>query len=238
MAAGKSKGKNDVIVKAQGLLVGYGESADSAVCPPVDFTVRAGQALALVGANGTGKSTLLRAVVGLLPPLAGTVHAFGREVDEREAGFRAATATVMDEDAAFPALTVREHLLLLARGYGVVHASDLVSDLLEEFGIAERERAMPTALSSGQRRRMLLAAAFVRPHRLLVLDEPEQRLDAGMRDRLGERLAAARGDGVAIILATHDPDLVRAVASHAVVLTEDEVRRASPTQAIEAIERL
>src|SRR5690625_7879921 len=70
--------------------------------------------------------------------------------------------------------------------------------------ISERQNALPTALSSGQRRRLLLAAAFVRPRTLLVLDEPEQRLDSGMRDRLAERLAAEREAGGGVVMATHD----------------------------------
>lgn len=225
-------------VRTSKLLVGYGESAASAVCPPVDVSVAPGAALAVVGANGSGKSTFLRALVGLLPPLGGRVEVFGREIDEREAGFRASVATVMDEDAAFPALTVREHLLLLARGHGVVSASDLVTDLVEEFGLTHRQNAMPTALSSGQRRRMMLASAFVRPRRLLVLDEPEQRLDAGMRDRLGERLIAEREAGVTVIMATHDPALVSTVATRALLLTEETAKSASPSAALDLIAAL
>lgn len=225
-------------LRTRGLLVGYGESTESAVCPPINLTLAPGRALAVVGANGSGKSTMLRAIVGLLPPLAGEVEVLGRAVDEREAGFRAAVATVMDEDAAFPALTVREHLLLLARGHGMERASDLVTELLEEFGLTERQRAMPTALSSGQRRRMLLAAAFVRPRKLLVMDEPEQRLDAGMRDRLGLRLAAERAAGVTIVMATHDPALVSAVATNALLLSEERAEVARPAAALTLIENL
>ncbi|WP_284249595.1 ABC transporter ATP-binding protein [Litorihabitans aurantiacus] len=232
-AAGKTPA-----LRTSALLVGYGETAASAVCPPVTIDVAPGRALAVVGANGTGKSTLLRAFVGLLAPLGGRVEVLGREVDEREAAFRAAVSTVMDEDTSFPSLTVREHLLLLARGHGVSRASALVTELIEEFGLTDRAAAMPTALSSGQRRRMLLAAAFVRPRRLLVLDEPEQRLDAGMRDRLAQRLVAERADGVTVLMATHDPALVQTVATEALLIAEDAVRRTSPKGAVAAIEAL
>lgn len=225
-------------VRASALLVGYGESADSAVCPPISFELAQGRALAIVGANGTGKSTVLRGIVGLLAPLGGRVEVLGREVDEREAEFRAAVSTVMDEDASFPSLTVREHLLLLARGHGVSQASALVTELIEEFGLSERARAMPTALSSGQRRRMLLASAFVRPRRLMVLDEPEQRLDAGMRDRLAQRLIAERAGGVTVVMATHDPALVSTVATEALLISESGVRRTSAKAAVAAIEAL
>lgn len=162
----------------------------------------------------------------------------GVPVDEREQRFRAEVATVLDEDSYLPALTVREHLLLTARGHGATQVSDLVSEVVEEFGLTARQHALPTALSSGQRRRLLLASAFVRPRTLLILDEPEQRLDAGMRDRLAERLVAERSAGGAVMLATHDPVLVRTVATTAVVIAEDQVRVVAPNQAAAAIEAL
>ncbi len=117
--------------------------------------------------------------------------------------------------------------------HGVTEASELVTELLADFGLTPREHALPTALSSGQRRRLLLAAGFVRPRRLLVLDEPEQRLDAGMRDRLTERLA-----GETAVFATHDPVLVRGAARAALILAEDEVRLVDPETGASAIEEL
>ena len=226
------------VLRAKEVLVGYGESVESAVCPPISVTLAAGRSLAIIGANGTGKSTFLRAVAGLLQPLRGRVDVFGREVDEREAAFRANVATVLDEDSYFPSLTVREHLLLLARGHGVTHVSELVTELLEEFGLTDRERAVPTALSSGQRRRLLLAAACVRPRRLLLLDEPEQRLDAGMRDRLAERLVAETQAGGSVIMATHDPVLVERASTRVLLLADDAVRVVTPEQGVAAIGRL
>lgn len=230
--------KRDTLVRASKVLVGYGSTPESAVCPPISVSIKPGQALAVVGANGTGKSTFLRAIAGLLEPLGGAIDVLGQPVDERSQRFRAEVATVLDEDSYLPALTLREHLLLTARGHGQSQVSDLVTEVITEFGLLARQHALPTALSSGQRRRLLLASAFVRPRTLMILDEPEQRLDAGMRDRLAERLAAERVAGGGVVLATHDPVLVRTVATTAVVIAEDQVRVLKPDQAASAIEAL
>lgn len=230
--------KRDKLVRATGLLVGYGSTPESAVCPPIKVSIGRGEALAVVGANGTGKSTFLRAVAGLLEPLGGHIDVLGEPVDERSQQFRAEVAVVLDEDSYLPALTVREHLLLTARGHGMSQVSDLVTELLEEFGLTPRQQALPTALSSGQRRRLLLAAAFVRPRTLMLLDEPEQRLDAGMRDRLAERLVEERKAGGGVVLATHDPVLVRTVATKVIIIGEDQARVVKPEAGAAAIEAL
>ncbi|MPV51217.1 ATP-binding cassette domain-containing protein [Pseudactinotalea sp. HY158] len=229
----EKKKRTAPLIAAHDVLVGYGSTTESAVCPPISVTVRERRSLAIVGANGTGKSTFLRALAGQLAVLAGRIEVFDRAIDERSAEFRRDVAIVLDDDSYLPALTVREHLLLTARGHGVESASALVTELLEDFGLTPRQHALPTALSSGQRRRLLLAAGFVRPRHLLVLDEPEQRLDAGMRDRLTERLA-----GETAVFATHDPVLVRGAASAALILAEDEVRVVDPETGAAAIEEL
>jgi len=222
------------VIRAQDLLVGYGGAP---VCAPVTFTLAPGKVVALVGANGSGKSTVLRAVIGLLEPSGGSLQVFGRAVDEREVAFRTNVASVLDDDAYFPALTVSEHLYLTARGHGVHGAQEVVAELLAEFGLADHARSLPVALSSGQRRRLLLAAGFVRPRSLLVLDEPEQRLDRAMRDRLAARIVAEKEAGGAVLLATHDPDLLRAVADRAVHVADDVTRLLPTAQAADLIAR-
>lgn len=220
------------LLAAEALLVGHG---DVPSCAPVTFTLDPGTALALVGPNGAGKSTLLQTLVGLLPPLGGAVRFDGREVDERQATFRRDVAQVLDDDAFFPSLTAREHLLLTARGHGVGAADDVVEAELAAFGLTDRADALPRNLSSGQRRRLALAAAFVRPARLLVLDEPERRLDPAMRDTLTERLAAARDAGQVVLFASHDAAVVTTVARSAVLLDDDESALLTPGDAAAAM---
>ena len=224
--------KRPPVVRAVDLRVGY---SGSPVCAPVSFSLPAGRILALVGPNGSGKSTVLRAVLGLLEPISGSVQVLGRAVDERSVAYRAQVASVLDDDAWFPALTVAEHLYLTARGHGVADAEEEVDELLEEFGLVDHSDALPTALSSGQRRRLLLAAGLVRPRSLLVLDEPEQRLDVAMRGHLADRLVAEKKAGGSVLLATHDPQLLAAVADRA-VLVGDTSGTMSVEDAVEALQ--
>ena len=208
------------------------------VCAPVDLRLDPGRALAVVGPNGSGKSTLLRTLVGLLEPLDGTVAFADAPVDERSAAFRRDVAAVLDDDAFFVSLTGREHLLLTARGHGVAAAEGVVDAEVEAFGLGERADALPSELSSGQRRRLALAAAFVRPARLLVLDEPERRLDAGMRARLAARRAALRAAGPAVLLASHDADVVATGADEVLGGDDDACRLLAPAEAAGRIAEL
>ncbi|WP_432537852.1 ABC transporter ATP-binding protein [Kineococcus arenarius] len=198
------------------LVVGYGRP----VCAPVSVRVAAGEAVCLVGANGAGKSTVLRAVAGLLEPIAGRVRLRGEPVDERRAAFRREVASVFDEDAWFGELSVAEHLELVARGHGVRDAEAVVDAELERQRLTGAADQLPASLSSGQKRRLLLAAALVRPRALLLLDEPEQRLDPPGRRALAERLAAERDAGTALLVATHDVVLLRRLADRAVVVDD------------------
>lgn len=220
------------LLAATGLSVGYGGDP---VCAPVSLSVAAGTAVGVVGPNGAGKSTVLQTLVGLLPPLGGTVRFEGRDVDEREAPFRRAVATVLDDDAFFPSLTGAEHLLLTARGHGVPDAERVVAVEIEAFGLAERAGALPSALSSGQRRRLALAAALVRPARLWVLDEPERRLDAQMRRRLATRLAALVAAGGTVVFASHDPDFLGTLATRVLIVADEACRVVTPEAAVAAL---
>lgn len=220
------------LVHARRLSVGY---STEPVCAPLDLRVRPGEVLALVGPNGAGKSTVLRAVLGLLTPIDGELKVFDRDVDERDASFRARVAGVLDDDAWFPGLTTREHLLLTAAGHGVTNTTTTVDAMLETFGLTAQQDALPSALSSGQRRRLLLAAAFVRPRDLLVLDEPEQRLDTTMRRTLADLLRAEADAGTGVLLATHDPLLVTSLGADAVLVDDHRSRRVRAEEAVAAM---
>jgi ABC-type multidrug transport system ATPase subunit len=201
----------------RGLRKKYG---DVEVLTGVDLDVRAGRALALRGRNGSGKSTLLRCVTGVDAPTSGTVELDGQPVDERSVRVRRDLAVVLDDMDFFPDLSVVEHLDLFARAHGVPDAEALVDDVLHEVRLIPQSAQLPGTLSSGQKRRLALASAFVRPRRLLVLDEPEARLDQAGLEWLTERLLREKADGLGVLLASHDPALVDAVADRIVDLDQ------------------
>lgn len=183
-----------------------------------NLDVAAGEAVALTGRNGAGKSTVLRCLVGADRPDEGTVEVLGTRMSETNPEIRRQVATVIDDLDFFPDLSVVEHLDLLARAHGIEDPDAIVDEVLEEVQLVPQAGQLPTTLSSGQRRRLALATAFVRPRSLLVLDEPEQRLDVEGIAWLGERLAAEKKDGLAIVLASHEPSLVAAIGARKVEL--------------------
>ncbi|MDF1604622.1 ABC transporter ATP-binding protein [Nocardioides sp. YIM 152315] len=197
------------LLRVRGLTKTFGEVV---VLDGVDLDVAPGSAVALRGRNGAGKSTLLRCATGAEEASAGTVELDGIDVDERSVHVRRSVAIVTDDLDFFPDLSVIEHLDLLARAHGVDDAEALVDAVLEDVRLVDQAAQLPGTLSSGQRRRLALASAFVRPRRLLVLDEPEARLDRAGLGWLVERLRREKADGLGILLASHDPDLVAAVA--------------------------
>ncbi len=182
------------------------------------LTVRAGEAIALTGRNGAGKSTILRMLVGAIRPDEGTVEFEGRRLVETDADVRRGVASVIDDLDFFPDLSVVEHLDLLARAHGVPDPEPLVDAVLAEVELVPQSGQLPGTLSSGQRRRLALGTAFVRPRKLLILDEPEQRLDVAGVAWLAARLRQERQDGLAIVFASHDPYLVAQVATREVHL--------------------
>lgn len=184
-----------------------------AVLNGVSLVVGAGECIVLLGENGSGKSTLLRLAAGQELPESGSVTLRGTAVSEDDWAVRATVAAVLDSGVGYPDLSVREHLMLVALAHGLGDgAEDAVDEVLAEHHLTERADALPHQLSSGQNQLMALAHAFVRPAELLLLDEPEQRLDADARARLAGRLRSAKERGTAVLLATHNRELADAVA--------------------------
>ncbi|MEV7937594.1 ATP-binding cassette domain-containing protein [Kitasatospora sp. NPDC088264] len=177
---------------------------DSTVLDRVSLRIHRGECVSLVGENGSGKSTLLRVAAGRERPSAGSVVFDGEEIHEDSLDVRKRVASVMDPGAFYPDLTVREHLRLVALSHGMGAGADAAVDgALESHRLTAQSEQFPSALSSGQTQALLLAAAFIRPHDLLILDEPEQRLDSHARTALARLIAEHRDRGAAVLMATH-----------------------------------
>lgn len=189
------------ILRINQLIVGYGRQE---ICGPLDLTMRSKDSVVIVGANGTGKSTLLRTIAGRQLPLAGDIYLDQEIQDESSTTWRNSIASLFEDEYYFPNLTVSEHLELVARAHNLKNPLEVVDQEIAEWGLFTRRNAEPTALSSGQRRRLLLASIFVRPSRVMILDEPEQRLDDYTVKYLVERLKKSLISGKAILVATHD----------------------------------
>lgn len=201
------------LLRVSGLQRRYGEVD---VLGGLDLGVDRGTAVALVGPNGSGKSTALRCITGIEPASGGTVELEGAPLDERSPRTRAQVAAFLDDLDFFPDLSVVEHLDLLARAHQVPDAEPVVDAVLDEVGLVPQSDQLPGTLSTGQRTRLALAMVLVRPCRLLVLDEPEQRLDAEGIAWLADRLLRVKAGGVGILLASHDSGLVERVADRVV----------------------
>ncbi len=168
----------------------------------VSLEVRRGEALLLVGPNGAGKTTLLRVLAGLLRPTAGHV--------ER----RAPIGMVAHEPMLYPALTARENLRFFARLHGVDTAR--VAELLEQVDLTHRAHDRIGTFSRGMLQRMAIARALVHEPALLLFDEPLSGLDAAASRALVALLAELRDRGTAMILVSHQLELLRGVGTHIV----------------------
>ena len=166
----------------------------------LSFTLEAGGALLLVGANGAGKSSLLRLLAGLLPAAEGALHWQGEPALADRAEHARRLRYLSHQDALKPALTARENLLFFARLWG-----GEVEAALAALDLAPLAELPARVLSAGQRRRLALARLVLAPAPLWLLDEPTVGLDAASVGRLGALLARHRAGGGMVIAATHLP---------------------------------
>jgi ABC-2 type transport system ATP-binding protein len=189
------------------------------VLTSIDAAVGWGEAVAVTGPNGSGKTTLLRCVAGADQPTSGRVELCGRPLREHESAARRQVAALVEEIEFFSDLSVSEHLALLMCAHGDDAPDEHAADLLAEAGLAGAADQLPVGLSSGQRRRLALATCFARPRILLLLDEPEQRLDRAGRHWLTTRLLAEKEAGNGVLFASHDRGLVNAIADRIIDLS-------------------
>ena len=200
---------------------GVSKKIDEAVLLlPTDLELGPADCVVLRGPNGSGKTTLLRILAGTMSPSEGEATLDGSPVDERDDSTRTAIAALVGAPATYRDLTLADHLVLIDSTWGHVGKqaaarSDEILELLEIDHLAER---FPHELSSGQQQLFHLSMVFVRPSSILILDEPEQRLDPDKRELLTRILLDRKAVGTGLLIACHDPAMTEALADTVVDL--------------------
>jgi ABC-2 type transport system ATP-binding protein len=184
----------------------------------LSFEVRAGEILGLVGPNGAGKTTTLRCLAGIIPPSTGTVSVGGHDLVTRPVDAKQRLAFLPDEPAFFDYLTVREHLNLMARLYGVADWEARAGALLEELELSGKEGALPQELSRGMKQKLSIACAFLHDPALILLDEPLTGLDPlGIR-KMKRSLQERARSGASLVLSSHLLPLVEELCHRVLVI--------------------
>jgi ABC-type branched-subunit amino acid transport system ATPase component/ABC-type branched-subunit amino acid transport system permease subunit len=211
---------------AVGLEAGYGPVP---VLQAIGFEVRQGELVALLGANGAGKSTTMRALSGLLRPVSGTIRLGSDRIERLEAHAvaRAGLALVPEGRQVFPELTVRDNLLLGAYARNAAHAeADMEGKLARFPRLRERLHARAGLLSGGEQQMLALARGLMARPRVLLLDEPSLGLAPAIIDELFEAIAELRDIGITILLVDQMATQALAAADRGYVLESGRIVRA------------
>jgi cobalt/nickel transport system ATP-binding protein len=197
----------------------------------VSFSAVAGESIALLGANASGKSTLLHMLDGLYFPTSGVVKAFGTTLDEnsvetppfsrdfrRQVGF-----LFQNSDTQLFCTTVEEELSFgpLQLRLSPEEVEKRVNETLELFGIERLRRRSPQTLSGGEKKKVALASVIACGCNVILLDEPSAGLDPRTQQWLAEFLRELRKVGVTLITASHDLAFMAEIADRAIILSED-----------------
>jgi ABC-type polar amino acid transport system ATPase subunit len=198
----------------------------------VDLTVPDGEMVALMGLSGGGKTTILRAVVGLEPFDAGAIDVGGVSLAPGAAAagalraLRSRVGMVFQYHGLFEHLTALENVALAPVHVSKTRREDAEAKALELFaalGVEHVARSLPRELSGGQAQRVAIARALAMDPPLLLMDEPTASLDPARRRELGLSLARLVAGGRTLVVATHDDDFVLEFASRVVILADGAV---------------
>jgi ABC-type multidrug transport system ATPase subunit len=176
---------------------------------PITIEVSPGERIALIGHNGSGKTTMMRIAAGLLDASDGAVSIYGHASGSLSA--RASLSFIADQPTFYDDLTLWEHMEYVARLHGVEDWEQTAADLLGHLGLYDRADDMPNRFSRGLKQKSAIALGFIRPFDLLLVDEPFVGLDASGKEALLELLASASDNGSTVIVATHELSFVHTV---------------------------
>lgn len=212
-------------VQANQLTKVYG---DLVALAPLDLTIKDGERVVLVGSNGSGKTTFMRMIAGLLEPSGGTAAIAGEPAGTINA--RAALSYLPDDPVLYDDLSLAEHLEYVARLHETEDWEERAYYLVERLGLGHRLDDLPAQFSRGLRQKTSIALGLVRPFEVLVVDEPFVGLDAPGRTALVDLLDLAAQEGATVLVATHSAEFVDR-ATRCVALRDGEIVHDGPAAA-------
>ena len=193
----------------------------------VSFNVKPGEIFVIMGPSGSGKSVLLKHIIGLEPPDAGEIFLNGESIQTPEVMDKYRLALVFQSGALFNSLTVGENVGLYLTEHRLKPAAEvarIVAEKLDAVGLRGTETKMPSELSGGMKKRVAIARALVIEPQLILYDEPTSELDPLSAVVIGEEiLELNRRTGVTSLVVTHDRDLAFGVAHRIAVINEGEL---------------
>lgn len=215
-----------------GLTKAYGSTV---ALDGVSFGVRPGELFGFVGANGSGKTTTMRIIMGVLTPDGGTVTWQGRELDRRT---RRSFGYMPEERGLYPKMKLADQIAYFGQLYGMSAdaARRSAEGWIERLGLGERRNDEVQALSLGNQQRAQLAVALVHDPQVLILDEPFSGLDPLAVDALADVLAEKRNAGVPIIFSSHQLELVERISDSVGIIREGRIVATGPVADVRATE--
>jgi len=196
---------HDLAIRARGLTKRFGQLV---AVNHVDLSVPRAHVYGFLGPNGSGKTTTIRMLCGLLTPTEGDVEVLGLRIPEQAEELRRRIGYMTQKFSLFEDLTVRENLEFLAAVQDIPHAQAArrIDELVEQYHFADRQKQLAGTMSGGQKQRLALAGAVIQKPELLFLDEPTSAVDPESRRDFWEKLFDLADAGTTILVSTHYMD--------------------------------
>jgi ABC-2 type transport system ATP-binding protein len=179
---------------------------DKTVVNAIDLQVRRGEIYGFLGPNGSGKTTFIRVLCGLLTPDAGTGTCLGYDLRTQQAEIKRHVGYMTQKFSYYEDLSIRENLDFIARIYDVPNRSGAVDHSLERLGLQNRSAQLAGQLSGGWKQRLALAACLIHSPQLLLLDEPTAGVDPKARREFWDEIHQLTADGLTVLITTHYMD--------------------------------